>query len=353
MNKIDGNGSINFLQGDVGQIEQTLPIELIKNILFFVDDRTLQSTATVCRRWSLASLSAGAEKRFGLLLPFAKFLRQHLNKETYDSNQIEQFKVIECDTTLFGSKNLVEVKSSFLALKEKFINILKDLEEGDLAALELLFRELPQVNKLCSLALLYKVIDEANADPDEVMKNILLSRTSKELAEAGQIEKAIDIAQTVAEDVMGRSYVLCQISEILTKEGQLDKAIEVAKIIGNEDNKWQALGAISNILTKEGQIDKAIELVKANPEDNLFRIPAIHDICTTLIQSGQFDKSIVMATTFLDELHAMMVFCEACTALTQRGEFDKAIEIANAIPQNKAREVTLKEISEAMEGKFQ
>ncbi len=179
MNKIDGNGSINFLQGDVGQIEQTLPIELIKNILFFVDETTLQSVVTVCRRWSLASVGSGAEKRFGLLMPFAKFLGQHLNKETYDSNQIEQFKAIERGTTLFGSKNLVEVKSSFLALKEKFINILKDLKKEDLEALTRASSELPQANELCSLAILYREIDEANANLDELTKNLSLSRISR------------------------------------------------------------------------------------------------------------------------------------------------------------------------------
>ncbi len=317
MNKIDGNGSINFQQGDVGPIEQTLPFELIKNILFFVDDRTLQSVGTVCRRWSLASLSAGAEKRFGLLLPFAKFLRQHLNKETYDSNQIEQFKVIECDITLFGSKNLVEVKSSFLALKEKFINILKDLKKADLETIKLLSRELPQADELCSLAKLYREIDEANAEPDVVEKNFLLSDISVKLAEAGGIDKAIMVAETI----------------------EIDE--------GNE--KWSALGAISKILIKEGQIDKTIELVKANPEDTGIRLCAILDICTALIQCGQFDKTLEMATKFLEECYAIVVFCDTCTALIERGQFNKAIEIANAIPPGKEREGILKEISEAME----
>ncbi len=166
MNKIDGNGSINFQQGDVGPIEQTLPFELIKNIHFFVDDTNLQSAATVCRRWSLASVGAGAEKRFCFFKLFAKFVGQNVNKKTYD-NLIEQFKYQNLDRLyplLWNSNNLMEVKCAFIVLRDSAIFLLKNLKKADLEALKLLSSTLSQdehiAEKILSLAIHFKQSDE-------------------------------------------------------------------------------------------------------------------------------------------------------------------------------------------------
>ncbi len=259
MNKISGYGSINFLQGDVGQIEQTLPIELIKNILFFGDDRTLQSAVTVCRRWSLASVDAATDKRFGPLKSFAKLVGRNLNKETYDSNLFEKLKAMEQDTTLFSSKNLVKVKSSFLALKEKFINILKDLKKGDLELFGMLTRiqneSIP--NELCSLAILYQKVDEAIGlakELPETYQMMIIGEICKPVIMAGKINKAIEIVTTFYKNEFCEKVVFSSICMDLTKSGEIAQAIEFAKAIPGEKS-IEVLKKISE--TMEEMLSKA------------------------------------------------------------------------------------------------
>ncbi len=289
MNRVDSYRSSDFPQGEEGQIEQTLPFEIIKNILFFLDDTTLQSAGTTCRRWSQASVGAAEEKKLCLLKIFTRLWGKYLNKKNY-GNQIKQLEAIDHDTTLYGSKNLAQVKSSFLKLTEKCAHILKNLKKTDLKALReprVLSKDQPVLviyEEIVYLATLYKEIDEANAEPVEFLKSITLAGISRKLASAGRMDKAIEIA------------------EKLSFEG-----------------KWQIFFELSEILVKKGQIDKAIEIGKLIPKNACEKTWAMVNICDALIRANQFDKAIELATIYLDEYHRLRIY-NICITLKHRDQ---------------------------------
>lgn len=254
MNKVDGYGSLNFPQEDVGPIEQTVPIEIIKKILFFLGDRTLQSAGIVCRRWSQATVAAAAEKKDYSLKIFTKFLTSNLNKNLY-GNQIEKLNHMDRDTTLFASDNLIQVKSSFLMLREKYINILKDVEKADLQRSDQIAQRLPvdesvtvSYMEIFYLATLYRKIDQANAEPVEIIKNALLASCSASLVVFRQIDKAIEVVKTIPDGSRGKSSSLKLICNGLILRGQFNKAIEVANMVPEKQEKEAILKKIAEAM---------------------------------------------------------------------------------------------------------
>lgn len=322
MNRVDDYRSLAFPQGEEGQIEQRLPFELIKQVLFFLDDKTLQSAGTVSRRWCQASVGAAAEKKHDLIKILAGFIGENLNKDRY-GNSLEQLAVIDRDITLFSSKNLIQVKSSFLTLREKVINILKVLKNADLETLmELSVKRVSIAFIGFALAMVQKRIDKAKACPNELERNMRLAMIAKTLA---------------GEDLRVRDCLM-------------DKAIEAAEAMTEDEGRYERNGVlyeISKIFIEQGQIDRAIKVVKRLPDNTDVKKMGITIICDELIKGGQLDKAIEIATAF----PVTRVYFTVIRALMDNGRINKAIEVVNTFPRNGMREWFLMNYSEELKQK--
>lgn len=194
-------------------------LTVAKEVLFSLDDRDIQHSL-VSRDWNVID-TAKYEEFSGL-----KSLARDLNKnlpESYE-NQKKKFFNIESDTKILHSENLMQAESCIYGMKEKILNILKDLKEEDLKNLERLSKDKPKFfENVFDLTRIYKRLDQANQIPDNSKKSFALWCISNELAKIGSLDKARKVANTIPEDSLKNSAF----SKILGKDVGIDEAIEV------------------------------------------------------------------------------------------------------------------------------
>lgn len=252
---------------DEGLINKTLPVEVFRMILSYVDDREMQTANTVNSTWCKESVISARCTEFLKIDNFLNFLYDHIQKEIYP---IQSKNLLRIETDLKDSINLRQVKSSILKLKIDIVTILKDLKEEDLNRLESLFIHEPSpkfFENLFALTRIYKETDEANQLPPKE-RSFAIEKISYKLIDCGEIDKAIEIALTITED-LPKEYALRKICISLTnrhhhdKKGRvrnLNRAIKIAKLIPDAITEDIVISLISEKFMFNGCTIKAIKV---------------------------------------------------------------------------------------------
>jgi serine protease Do len=150
-----------------------------------------------------------------------------------------------------------------------------------------------------------------------------LGEIAEAVAEAGQFDRALQIAQKI-KDELDHSSVLVG---VLAKAGQFDRALQIAQKIEDESARSWALSDIAIVLAKAGQFDRALQIAQ-KIEDGSVRSWALVGV---LAKAGQFDRALQIAQETENELDHSLALKYIAAAMAEAGQLDRALEVAETI----------------------
>jgi len=188
---------------------------------------------------------------------------------------------------------------------------------------------------------------------DALLRSMALSGIAKAMAEAGQIDRALQIAQKI-EFALDRSLALWGIAFAMAGAGQFDRALQVAQKIENASVRSWALSDIAEAMAKAGQFDRALQTAQ-KIEDASDRFLVLKDIAIAMARAGQFDLALQAAQKIeyaseRSEVLGGIALVMAKAGQTERANktFQLALQTAQKIEDAWARSGALREIAIAM-----
>lgn len=241
-------------------------------------------------------------------------------------------------------------------LNEKVSNILTSLSNDDLSVL----KTLPPNNEnnnvllklISDLVKNYKQFKDAKTIPDTNTREILLENVFSSLMKAGDIDKAIEVANSMP-DANKKGVALGDIFNHLIAVGDINKATKVANTIPDDEQKWFAFIDLVEDLTKVGNIGKAIEIANEIPDSYLkFRLIAMQAISNILAKAGNIDKAIEIAITIPDDdqrtTALKYVVSDGLLTIVNTQNVKRAIAVADAVTDANVRGILHGKINEIL-----
>lgn len=197
-----------------------------------------------------------------------------------------------------------------------------------------------QADTLLSQSLQLPQID---LDPNRVYDDYNLTKTRDireqiaiELAKIGQIERALQIRQTINEELW-QQYVLKQIILVLVEKGEVQIAFQIAKNTSNRADLVEFLEVIAPKLTTKEQVETAWQIARKVLADRKVedtrKDTAIAVIAPKLIEVGEVDRGLQLAKTTKSEWVQLSV----ARQLAKSGETSQAWQILQSLTEYKAR----------------
>ena len=171
-----------------------------------------------------------------------------------------------------------------------------------------------------------------NTVTDDLNKLRVLTKIVPSLVEAGQIDRALQAANTIKLDA-NKAIVLSHIASTLAKASKYEQALEIANTIANTDEtqnyKHEAFANIAVELASSGQIDRALQLV--NPLDSHHNASALGKIAVQFASSGQFDRALQLVNTIQSDPTQAIVLTILAESLTEMSQLEQVLQIAKTI----------------------
>ncbi len=259
MNPVNGiYGKDHFINEGSKPIESPplLP-ELIQFILTGANYEDKHLTGGINKAWNTAYVDINKTKEFRLLKSFVNFSVKHLEDAKY-AGPIKELKNAIEGTRILNSCNLLEVKASSYELKEKIINILKQVNESDLNLLHEHFNKEMQPISIANFPHLveeYKSLDLIKTNFTEFKtKNHLNENFSKNDALKDSIIKllhknAFEKAFEVASSSHLTDYFFENLLLHLSKTNQIDTAFIHINTLLESNLETNSMGKVYNSLT--------------------------------------------------------------------------------------------------------
>ncbi len=178
-----------------------------------------------------------------------------------------------------------------------------------------------------------KVASELNDDYD---KSIAYREISKVLIEIGQTPKSLRLIKLIPrERLRDKSY--SEIAVLFMKQGKMKESIQIASGIKTKGIKSEAFFQLSNLLISRFQIYdfKRVMIISLNfykLMKNNFGTTQL--ICKDLIKSGEYEKSIRIASEVASSSEKDVVFLEIAIGLMKQGEIEESKAIISKIAKS-------------------
>ncbi len=155
---------------------------------------------------------------------------------------------------------------------------------------------------------------------------------AREYLKAGQLEKAMQIAQAIA-DNEGKDLFLADIAYEYAKAGQSDRALQIVEKIHN-DRKNEVLSVVVKNYVDGGDFEwaKQIAEIIKDPDDDEddWKWEAVSDIAYGYAKAGQFDKALEFAENLENEYHKDEALWAIAYRYAELGQFEWIIKMAPA-----------------------
>jgi tetratricopeptide (TPR) repeat protein len=197
-----------------------------------------------------------------------------------------------------------------------------------------------QADTLLSQSLQLPQIDP---DPSRVYDDYNLTKSRNireqiavELAKIGQVERALQIRQTINEE-WWQQDVLKQIILVLVEKGEIESAFQIAKNTSNRVALVEFLEVIAPKLTTKEQVETAWQIAQKILADRKVedtrKDAAIAVIAPKLIEIGEVDRGLQLAKTTKSESVQLSV----ARQLAKSGETAQAWQILQPLPEPSAK----------------
>lgn len=270
MEPINGiNGKEQYNIQDVSKpIQAPSPPLLPELIQFILTDANYEDnhlTGGISKAWNSAFVDINKTQEFRSLKSFVDFAVAHLDEDKY-ADQIKELASAIDGTPILKSVNLLEVKSSSYELKEKILNILKNVDQLDLKLLESKFKESNKdivIPKFPHLVEEYKSLDLITTNFPEFNAKFLTNFTEADALKDSIIKlihlNAFEKAFEVASSNHLTDHFFDKLLPYLSRTNQMDKAflhvntlLESNLETNSMENVFKTLNSIvtSNLLGK-------------------------------------------------------------------------------------------------------
>lgn len=273
-------------------------------------------------------------------------------------NALGVFDVYLCSKCIYEiSKSLVKVglvEEIEVAIQEAF-KVIPRFKEGEpdslLEPLQFVCRTLLVTGRSEEALRVARDVRSVAGVTDE--DGILVRVLSRDLGEAGEFEKALNIT----EEISGKKqypYALSDICKALARAGQINRALEVAEGIADEpplSDRAFTLGEVCEILCEVGQGEAALSIARAiSKESPSFRQSALFNVAEDFAKRGQIDDARATAKEALDITYKDQSWSlyRASEVLAQAGEIEEALETARKIDKRKWYSYALRAVCRAL-----
>lgn len=299
--------------------EPILVPDVVLQVLSFVDSKDINSARLVNKSWNSAAPSGAIKHEMALLKPYLKVL--NLYSEEFERD-------------IVTSKNLTELQTRLLELREKIVMNLKEHSDSNLERMKISCDKLKPplfFDKLFDLIPIYKDIDEYKAARmkhwgcrDSFMINIFDS-----LCHLGCFEKSIEFANSIDYDYRLKRKLLYKECIFLAEAGKSDEAVKQAKELPDEKFKRRALKTIPISLVKVGKFNEAIKQAKKLPDE--LKDLTLKKVSICLCKAGEFYKATQLAHTIKNGGIKDGAFWGISKELCKVGKLDQAIVMTYSI----------------------
>ncbi len=209
----------------------------------------------------------------------------------------------------------------------------------------------------------------AKSLPVNSFQGSILLDISSTLAEAGEWEQALEVAELIKNDYAQedastelvpdlnsisrvRNEALFRIADALTEAGKLEQALQVAQSIKAEDsefdfNQQYVLGNIARELAIAGDFEKALEVARSTEDKS-----DDSDVAIELAKAGNLDAARQIAASLENEYeegyHKVSILKEVAAQLTNAGKLDEAKEIVQSVESEEDQGTILISIVQAL-----
>lgn len=197
-----------------------------------------------------------------------------------------------------------------------------------------------EANNLLSQSL---QLPQINPDPQRSFDDYNLTKTRDirrqivvELVKIGQVERALQISQTINEEYWQKS-VIAQISSTLAEKGDVATAFQVAQKISSSVDLGEFLKTIAPKLTTKEQVESALQIAQKILVDreiaDSWKDEAIALMAPKLIEVGEIDRGLQLAQTRKSE----DVGINVARQLAKIGKPAQAWQILQSLPEKSSK----------------
>lgn len=172
--------------------------------------------------------------------------------------------------------------------------------------------------------------------PHPSIKDLTLGEIASQLAIAGQVSQALQIANSIS-DTEGKALALIAIARELRKTGQEAQASQLLQSLPlpptptkpDDFSSYQPLSDIATALSAVGQTDRAIQIAQSI-ENDLMKQTTLTDIASQLADMGQVEAALKLANTLKGEGSRGRVFNKVAAKLVELGQLEQALQMASS-----------------------
>lgn len=317
--------------------ETAIPVEIFDEVLSYLQPQELMTTRAVSRTWHQQSIDVGKKAEDALARFFIETAVEKLDDKKY-SEQKAKLLSLASDRTVLGSVNLMDIVTSMHTLRDKIINILKEIDFEDLITMDSLLeneRKPVLFNFVCKYAMLEKGIDYANSlDLNDryaiFMAWVEIISGVLELQGFDLIDVIINrIPEEVKDRVVAEAFV-----PKLVEHNQVEKAAELTSHLTDEESRNYGLSIVSKAYFKENKIEAAVGCIEQMTYNyQQLKEKGIREVVGRYCENGE----IVKASEFINNLpegeerETDLIILDMTKALIEE---DKSLaeELAKTIP---------------------
>ncbi len=278
-------------------------------ILSFLSHKEIAKAKAVCQTYSNLTLMA---------------IR---NREIYRIQRYTQTVHLEAleINDLVIAKDLLEIQTCLLDLREKVIVILKDSKN-------LLQVQNPPIffDKIPQLISIYKNMDTVcEKQVPSFQRNILIASIVEGLNKIGCLHKAFEM-KTKITNLNNQQHLTAEIAIALARNGQFEKALEESGRITSPMLKDKVLSALSIYHARSEKIMDAIALAE-NIKDAHYRDEAYMEISCNLAKVHRFIEALNQSDNITNQDYKNRPYLIIATGLAQSNQMEKSKEIVTKV----------------------
>jgi tetratricopeptide (TPR) repeat protein len=173
--------------------------------------------------------------------------------------------------------------------------------------------------------------------PRPSIKDVTLREIAHQLALAGQVSQAVQMANGIP-DTEAKALAVIAIARVLQKTGQETQASQLLQDLSlpptptkpNDYQGYQPRSRIAAALVTVGQTNRAIQMAQSIQDDSV-KESTLTDIATQLANIGQVEPALKLANTLTFEGSRATVFNKVAAKLVELGQLDQAFQIASSL----------------------
>lgn len=167
-----------------------------------------------------------------------------------------------------------------------------------------------------------------------------------QIAKTGNVEQALGFVETI-KNRKSQSQALQQITLILAKSNACNQACTITGQITDEETRFKALEGIALELAKAGRGSQALEVVQQI--NFLHRRPwFLRSLAILLIETGYFEQALEIAPLIDGSRDQSTYLMEVAIALAETGESKQAQEVVQQIPMLDSRRIAVAKVASGL-----